>query len=57
MGTWRGYNPVDGSNVELTILAGGDVHAVVDGALRVNGYFRNGIMFLGTERFEVSRDG
>ncbi len=57
VGIWRGYNPVYGSNVELTIHEGGDVQAVVDGALRVNGYFRNGIMFLGTERFEVMRDG
>lgn len=57
VGTWRGYNPVYGSNVELTIHQGGDVQAVVDGSLRVNGYFRNGIMFLGTERFDVVRDG
>jgi hypothetical protein len=57
VGTWRGFNPVYGSNVELTIHEAGDVQAIVDGSLRVNGYFRNGVMFLGTERFEVARDG
>lgn len=57
IGTWRGYNPIYRSNVELTIHEAGDVEAIVDGSLRVNGYFRNGILFLGTERFEVARDG
>ncbi|MFM7459959.1 MAG: hypothetical protein ACKO15_03850, partial [Burkholderiales bacterium] len=57
IGTWRGYNPIYRSNVELTIHEAGDVEAIVDGSLRVNGYFRNGILFLGPERFEVARDG
>ncbi len=57
VGTWRGFNPIYGSTVELTIHEGGDVQAVVDGSLRVNGYFRGGVMFLGTERFELQRDG
>jgi len=56
VGTWRGFNPIYRSNVELSIFSGGEAQAVIDGNLRVNGYFRNGILFLGTERFEVYQE-
>ena len=53
VGTWRGFNPIYRSNVELSIFSGGEAQAVIDRNMRVNGYFRNGILFMGTERFEV----
>lgn len=53
IGTWRAFNPIYRSNVELSIFSGGEAQAVIDGNMRVNGYFRSGILFMGTERFEV----
>ena len=53
VGNWRGFNPAYRSSVELSIFSGGEVQAIVDGNLRVNGYFRNGVLFLGSERFDV----
>ena len=53
VGTWRAFNPIYRSNVDLSIFSGGEAQAVIDGNLRVNGYFRDGLLYMGTERFEV----
>ncbi len=53
VGSWRGFHPAYRSNVELVVNAAGDAHAVIDGSMRVNGYFRDGKLFMGTERFDV----
>jgi Ricin-type beta-trefoil lectin domain len=53
IGNWEGYNPTYQSPIRLSIFSDGNALAVIDNNLRVNGYFRNGLLYLGTERYQV----
>jgi hypothetical protein len=53
VGTWEGRNPLNGSIVRLAIYQDGNAEALIDGRLRVNGYYRNNQLYLGTERYDV----
>jgi hypothetical protein len=54
VGTWRGYNEAYQSEVTLTIREDGTASAIVDRDIRVSGYYRRGVLYLGTERYTLS---
>ncbi len=56
VGTWEGTNPLNRAKLRLSIYSDGTALAIVDDALRVNGYLRRGQLYLGAERYDLSRD-
>jgi hypothetical protein len=56
VGNWEGTNPLNRAKLRLSIYADGNALAIVDDALRVNGYLRRGQLYLGAERYELLRD-
>lgn len=58
VGTFRGYNPLYSADVELRIYPDGDVKAKnISAGERIDGYYRNGRIFLGPNEFEVRQQG
>jgi Ricin-type beta-trefoil lectin domain len=56
VGTWSGYSPTYRSDMELSISPDGFVTATIGGNQRLNGYYRNGEVHLGTTRFALQPD-
>lgn len=56
VGTWQGYNDAYQSEVRLSIRADGTATAVIDRDITVNGYYRRGQLYLGTERYTLSEN-
>ena len=56
VGRWEGFNPAYQSVVRLTINTDGTAIAELDNNLRVNGYFRQGRLYLGAERYDIQRE-